>query len=72
MTKKEIGEEIKKKREYHSVSMYRMGRLTDMQPCIVNSIEIGEKAYSIDSLIKTCKALGLELVIKEKGGIDVG
>lgn len=71
MTKKEIGEEIKKKREYHFLSMYKVGRLTDMQPVIVSSIEIGEKSYSIDSLIKTCNALGLELVIKEKGGIDV-
>lgn len=64
--KKEIGKKIKETREEKGLSQYMVGEKAGMHQNIVRNIEAGETAYSIDSLVKTCDVLGLELQVVDK------
>ena len=64
--KKEIGKKIKEVREAKGLSQYMTGEKAGIQQCIIRNIENGVTAYSIDSLIKTCDVLGLELQVVAK------
>ncbi len=64
--KKEIGKEIFNERRLRNLSTYRVGKIADIQPVIVKRIEAGHGAYSIDSLVKVCDVLELEVRIMDK------
>jgi len=64
--KKEIGKEISNERCIRRMALYRVGKNADVQPCIIKRIEAGSGAYSIDSLVKICKVLDLEVRVMDK------
>lgn len=64
--KKEIGKKIREAREKQNLTLYMVGEKTGSHQNIVRNIEAGETAYSIDSLIKTCDVLGLELQVVDR------
>ena len=64
--KKEIGKRIREARERQNLTLYMVGEKIGSHQNIVRNIEAGETAYSIDSLVKTCYVLGLELQVVAK------
>lgn len=68
-TMEEIGKKIKDVRESMGLSIYKVGKRAGINPSIVKSIELANSAYTIDSLIKVCDVLGLELVVTKKGSV---
>lgn len=64
--KKEIGKKIKETREEQGLSQYMLASKAQLHQVIVRNIEECETAYSIDSLVKTCDVLGLELQVVDK------
>ena len=64
--KREFARIIKDAIKAEGVSYYELKTQTTLAPNVVKSIEGGGKAYTIDSLLKLCEALGLEVEIKNK------
>lgn len=59
--KEKIGEFLMYKRIQKGISYYRIDQLTGMRPPLVQSIEKGTQAYTINSLIKLCEVLEVDL-----------
>lgn len=66
MTKKEIGTILSSVRRAKRLSHYMVGKNSGLRPSIVRTIEEGEKACTIDSLIKVCEVLDMELAVGYK------
>jgi len=61
MTKKQIGAAIQKARAGKQIPKRIIQRKQ------LNGIEKGETAYTIDSLLTACRAVGLEVCVLPKG-----
>ncbi len=59
--KEKIGEFLMHKRIQKGISYYRIEKLTNMRQPLVQSIEKGTQAYTINSLIKLCDVLDVDL-----------
>ena len=60
--KKKIGKKIKETREEQGLSQYMLASKAGLHQVIVRNIEAGETAYSIDSLLRVCETLGVEVL----------
>lgn len=58
-----IGRNITDIRKEKGYSYYRIGKLTGLTIGQIQDIESGGKAYTIDSLIKISKGLGIKITI---------
>ncbi len=64
MTKKDIGQLITNTIDGKKVSRYAIITATKVQRRVIKGIESGENAYAIDSLLKICDFLGLEVKLE--------
>ena len=60
--KERIGLELAKQIKSKSLTYYRIEKETGMRQPAVQRIEQGSTAYTIDSLIKLCLVLGIEVI----------
>ena len=65
MTPKQIGAAVRKARGQRSIR--EVARAAGLHRDQVTGIEAGTKAYTVQSLLKLCKALGLGLAFQAKG-----
>lgn len=61
MTKKDIGKLVARTRKAKELSLYRINKETGVQRNQIEAIEKADKAYTIDSLLKTCSVLGITI-----------
>ncbi|MDB6112700.1 MAG: family transcriptional regulator [Pedosphaera sp.] len=57
--RKVLGETIRSCRKASGMSQERFGEKADLHPKYVGELERGEKAATIDTLVKVAKALGI-------------
>lgn len=57
----ELGKRLQELREHNQVSKYAITQKTGLRLEIINSIESGNKAYTVDSLIKYTTACEIQL-----------
>ena len=67
MTKKQIGALMRKEREARGWTWNRTATETGLKADQIKSIERGDKAYTIDTLMVLSKAFGLRLHLQAKG-----
>ena len=65
MTPKQIGAAVRKARGQRSIR--QVARAAGLSRHQVTSIEQGTTAYTINSLLALCKAVGLRLIFQAKG-----
>lgn len=63
-----IGQYLKGVRKEKGISIYRIEKETGVQRQVLNSIEDGSKAYTIDSFLKYTTAIGVYLFFGDKEG----
>ncbi len=56
-TRKQIGIRLRNKREAAGYSREALGELCGLSPRFIANIEFGESTFSMDSLMKACRAL---------------
>ena len=61
MDEEEVGKFVNMVRRSKELSHYMVGKESGLRPSIVKSIEEGEKAFTLRSLLKVFDVLGLEL-----------
>lgn len=66
MTKKDIGDIIKKKRKQKNKSSYAVAKEVNVMPNQLSSIENASSNYTIDSLLAVAECLDLQLNCKNK------
>lgn len=67
MTKTEIGEVLKQRRERRKLTYRQMAKTLGLNPestQVIRYMEKGSNSYAIDNLIAACEALGLEVVVR--------
>lgn len=64
--KEAIGEYLSKIRKEKGISKYKLIQDCELNMNIVDSIEKGSKAYTIDSLLRYAEGLGLKIVFEDK------
>lgn len=57
VTKAEIGKRLRKKREDAGYTRERLGELCSLSPRFIANIELGDSAFSLDSLMVICRTL---------------
>lgn len=62
-----IGRTIKNEAKRKKLELIDMQELTSLSITTISSLYNGSKKVQIDTLIKVCDALGLEVVIQKKG-----
>ena len=62
MTKKEIGKTVKSAFKAKKWTIYRLWKASDVKANVIISILDANSSYTIDSLLKVCDALEIELV----------
>lgn len=66
MTEKEkLGENIRVLRKLQGISTYKLEK-AGFHPTVPNTIELGQKGYTIDKLLAYLKANNLKLVVIKK------
>lgn len=65
--RKAIGTLLRKSREAKGWTWNRTATETGLKADQIKSIELGDKAYTIDSLLALSKAVGLRLVFQANG-----
>lgn len=66
-TKRLIGRIIKKEATNQRLELLEMKELTSLSVQTISKLYTGRGISQIDTLIKVCDALGLEIVIQKKG-----
>lgn len=62
-----IGRTIKKEATRKKLELIDMQELTSLSVTTISNLYNGSKKVQIDTLIKVCDALGLEIIIQKKG-----
>ncbi len=65
MDENEISTIVRLTRKSKGLSRYMVGKCGGLRPSIVKSIENGDKAYTIRSLMKVLEVLELEITISD-------
>lgn len=63
--KEKLGENIRVLRKAQGISTYKLEK-AGLHPTIPNSIELGQKGYTIDTLLAYLDANNLELIVQLK------
>jgi len=63
-----IGQYLKEMRKEKGISIYRIEKETGVTRQIINSIEDGSRAYTIDSFLKYTSSIGAYLFFGDKEG----
>ncbi|MEE0983321.1 MAG: helix-turn-helix transcriptional regulator [Bacteroidales bacterium] len=63
---KEIGEQIKARREEKGLSQAGLGEIMGVHRNNIGEAELGKRGMSLDTLAKYCKALDLEIKLEKK------
>lgn len=66
--RKKIGEHLKNIREEKGLSWYALTQSSGLQYNVIQSIEDGDKAYTIDSFLKLLHGLDLYFFVADKEG----
>lgn len=66
-TKRLIGRLIKKEANKQRLELIEMKELTSLSVQTISKLYTGRGISQIDTLIKVCDALGLEIIIQKKG-----
>lgn len=66
-TKRIIGRTIKKEAINQRLELIELKELTSLSVQTISKLYTGRGTSQIDTLIKVCDALGLEIVIQKKG-----
>jgi len=61
MTKKSIGQVIAKARKTKGETYYGINKKVNVQRLVVQAIEKGDSNYTIDSLLATAEAVGVQI-----------
>lgn len=62
--RKELGQMLSEARKKAGISKYKILKDENVGLGVIDSIENGTKAYTIDSLLKYCSVIGVNLTIK--------
>ena len=66
-TKRLIGRTIKKEANNQKLELLELKELTSLSVQTISKLYTGRGISQIDTLIKVCDALGLEIIIQKKG-----
>jgi transcriptional regulator with XRE-family HTH domain len=66
--RQKVGEYLKSRRQEKKLTYYAVAKLAGLSIEQVQSIEAGDKSYTIDSLLKITRALDTYLSLEDKGG----
>lgn len=58
-----IAKDIAKSRKEKGYSLYRLSVLSGIRPDVIKQIELGEKNYTVDTLIQVVQGLNIKIVI---------
>ena len=66
MTKKELGKAMSEARKKEGLTVYAVAKKSGLAITQIKHIEKGDKAYTLDSLIKLASVYGMSISIAQK------
>lgn len=64
--KRGLFEQLKQKRKDKKLDQTTLGKMAGLSQSTISQVEKGDKGLSLESLVRVCESLGLELQIIDK------